>query len=544
MKMKNIIVVGLLPALTMLAMACSNDEEQTTERVPISLSASTLTAEETRTAADTTLNKDFLEAGQTVKVRVSNTGANTWTDYVFDAGNNGVMTASGIPPFYPLDGTNVDIVAYSPAAAGTLFSIHSDQTSPESYLASDLMFASATNKAKSNTAVPLLFEHKMAKIIITATAGAGVSTIEDVTLHNVLPQVTFNPATGAVGTALGTITSVAIVKDNNTSKAVGAAVIPAQAIDNELLTIKTNLGTATYTVNSKVFNAGRVYKLNISVNRAAVNATTAINGWTDTASASVNKEEASKVFTLVDSNGGHRSFTMIRVEGGPYTTLAGRDVTGTLSSFYIGQLEVTNFLWWMIMRALPEGTKDQPYIDVSNTYPVEFVTWSDVNSFIALLNEQLADQLDGMQFRLPTEAQWEYAARGGINQERYTYSGGNRIDWFCIDKNYNAGKPRPCGDRYANSLGIYDMSGNVWEFCSDNYRAATELPTNLGLDYAGPATGNGHVVRGGGFQNDGSKLEPNYEGTAQVNYLSIVGGRWPFLNTEKSAHVGLRLALQ
>jgi len=541
MKTKNIMALALLPLMGALT-ACSNDDAQLTgDRVPISLLASTLTAEETRTAADTTLNKDFLEAGQTVKVRVSNTGANTWTDYVFDAGNNGVMTASGIPPFYPLDGTNVDIVAYSPAAAGTLFSIHSDQTSPESYLASDLMFASATNKAKSNTAVPLLFEHKMAKIIITATAGAGVSTIEDVTLHNVLPQVTFNPATGAVGTALGTITSVAIVKNNTTSKAVGAAVIPAQAIDNELLTIKTNLGTATYTVNSKVFNAGKVYKLNISVNRAAVNATTQITGWTDTASASVNKEEDCKIFTLDDGTG-HVSFTMVRVEGGPYTTLAGKTVSGTLSSFYIGQLEVTNLLWWMVMRSNPSGMANDGW-----TYPVANMTWDDImssNGFMAKLNEQLADQLDGMQFRLPTDAQWEYAARGGVNQERFTFAGGNTLTYVAVCKEYNGGQtPLPCGYRYANSLGLYDMTGNVWEWCSDYYLPVASIPTDQGLDYAGPATGSAHVLRGGGYLND-NNASLDYDKTTNVSCLPISTSRWGDAYEKKWIHVGLRLALQ
>lgn len=546
MNTRNILWLTALTLSLGMLTACSNDNEQQADgRVPISLSAVPLTVEETRTAASPELNQDYLEPGQTVKVRVRNTGSTgSWANYIFDAGNNGVMTASGIPPFYPMDDTHVDIVAYCPAAAGTSFSVHSDQTSPESYLASDLLFASVSNQAKTNTTVPMQFEHKLAKVVVSATAGAGVSTIEEITLHKVLPEVTFNQETGNVGAALGTATSIVIVKGNTTAAATGVAVIPAQAIDGELVTIKTNLGTATYAVSSKVFSSGKVYNLNITVNRAAVGATTQIVGWTDTASASVNKEEASKVFTLVDENGGHRSFTMIRVEGGPYTTLAGQDVTGTLSSFYIGQLEVTNFLWWMIMRTLPAGTKELPYVDASNTYPVELVCWNDIVDFLAQLNEKLADQLDGMHFKLPTEAQWEYAARGGINQERYTYSGGDRLDWYAVDYTYAQGKPRPCGDRYANSLGIYDMSGNVWEFCSDNYRVATTLPTDLGLDYTGPSTGNGHVLRGGGFKNNGTTLANNYENTAQVNYLSIVGSRWPYNNTEKDQHVGLRLVLQ
>ena len=541
MKTKNILALALLPALTMLTAACSGDDEQTMEgRVPITLTAVPLTIEETRAAASTDLNTGYIETGQTIKVRVRNTNSTgSWSDYSFDAGANGVMTTSGIPPFYPMDNTNVDIVAYSPSSAGATFSVQSDQTSRESYLASDLLFASKTNQEKTTVAVPLLFEHKMAKVVVSVTAGTGVSTIEDVTLHNVYPEVTFTAATGAVGSAQGTLTSIKVVKANTTATVSGAAVIPAQVIDGDLLTVKTNLGTATYAVSSKVFSSGKVYNLNITVNRAAVGATTEITGWTETASVSVNKEEASKVFTLVDENGGHVSFTMIRVEGGPYTTLAGKDVTGTLSSFYIGQLEVTNALWWMVMRSKPANQKN-----AGSAYPVTLVTYNDImssNGFIAKLNAQLADQLDGMRFKLPTEAQWEYAARGGINQERYTYSGGNTLDWYAVSQTYNDGNPMPCGSLYANSLGIYDMSGNAWEFCSDYYQTVASIPTNLGLDYAGPSSGSLYQLRGGGFAN-GVNLA-NFEGQ-NVNLQSISGTRWGWTATETNVHTGLRLALQ
>jgi len=539
MKTKNILTLALLPMIGMLA-ACSNDDVQTADRVPITLTGTTLTVEETRAAADTALNKGYLESGQAVRVRVKNTNASTWANYIYTSGTNGELTAPGTPPFYPLDGTHVDIVAYSPSSAGETFTIHSNQTSLEGYLASDLVFASAADKAKSSTAVPLQFEHKMAKIIITATAGAGVSTIEDVTLQNVLPEVAFNQSTGVVSSATGTAMSVAVVQNNTTSKGVGAAAIPAQAIDGNLLTVKTNLGTATYAVNSKVFNAGRVYKLNISVNRAAVNATTQITGWTDTASASVNKEEDCKIFNLYDGTG-YVSFTMVRVEGGPYTTLAGKTVSGTLSSFYIGKLEVTNLLWWMIMRSMPANQ-----VAATLVTPVQNVSWNDImatNGFMDKLNAQLADQLDGMRFTLPTDAQWEYAARGGINQERFIYSGSNVLSDVGVDKTYNETKPEPCGYRYANSLGLYDMTGNVWEYCLDYYLSPSALPTNQGLDYKGPSTGSGYVLRGGGFF-DATTPCPNYEGNANVNIMTISNARWCFTGTQTQADVGFRLALQ
>jgi len=539
MRMKNIIIVGLLPVLGALT-ACSVDDEQTAERVPITLTGTTQTITETRAAAASDLNNDYIESGQTVMVRVRNTGSTgNWTDYAYTTGTNGVLTPPTIPPFYPLDGTHVDVVAYCPAAVGTTFSVQSDQTTPESYLASDLLYASVSNQAKSTTAVPLQFEHKMAKVVVSVTAGAGVSTIEEVTLHQVLPSVPFNFTTGDIGTALGSPTSIAVVKANTTTTAIGTAVFPGQVIDGDLLTVKTNLGTATYSVNSKVFSSGKVYNLSVSVNRAAVGAITQITGWTDTASASVNKEEDCKIFTLVDENGGHVSFTMIRVEGGPYTTLAGKTVSGTLSSFYIGKFEVTNLLWWMVMRSKPANQTN-----AGSAYPVTMVTYNDImssNGFIAKLNAQLADQLDGMRFKLPTEAQWEYAARGGTNQERYTYSGGNTLDWYAVSKTYNNGNPMPCGSLYANSLGIYDMSGNAWEFCSDYYQTVASIPTNLGLDYAGPSSGSLYQLRGGGFANDVNLA--NFEGQ-NVNLQSISGTRWGWTATETNVHTGLRLALQ
>ena len=543
MKTKNILTLALLPMIGMLA-ACSNDDVQTADRVPITLTGTTLTVEETRAAADTALNKGYLESGQAVRVRVKNTNANTWANYIYTSGTNGELTAPGTPPFYPLDGTHVDIVAYSPSSAGETFTIHSNQTSLEGYLASDLVFASAADKAKSNTAVPLQFEHKMAKIIITVTAGAGVSTIEDVTLQNVLPEVAFNQSTGVVSSATGTAMSVAVVQNNTTSKGVGAAAIPAQAIDGNLLTVKTNLGTATYAVNSKVFNAGRVYKLNISVNRAAVNATTQITGWTDTASASVNKDEDIKTFTLYNNEypNYYYTFNMIRVEGGPYSTLAGKNVSGTLSTFYIGQFEVTNFLWWTLYTGYPENEKTNAL-----THPVDRVSYNDImgaNGFIDRLNAKLADQLDGMHFTLPTDAQWEYAAHSGLKRETYPYSGGSELTWLaviCTDTK-NA-YPQACGGKFSNSLGLFDMTGNVWEWCLDYYQAPGNIPTNLGQDYGGPSSGSHYVVRGGGYTNTASGGK-NFENTANVDYFNIPTARWGCVATERADAVGFRLVLQ
>ena len=271
MKTKKVLFAAA--ALTVLT-ACSSDDspiENNEQRVPVTLAYTTVDAVETRAA--TNLNEGTFASGEDVKVRISNTGAGSWTDYTFTTGSAGAMTAPNPAPYYPAGAQNIDIVAYYPSTAGTTFTVADDQTSDASYKASDLMFASVTNQAKQADAVNLAFSHKMAKLNVNITAGAGVSSITSVSLLNVKPTVSFDQTTGAVGDASGDATSIAV--SNN-----GAAVIPAQTIDGGLLSIVTDKGTATYSVSSKEFEAGQYYTLNITVNLRAVGTTTAITGWT------------------------------------------------------------------------------------------------------------------------------------------------------------------------------------------------------------------------------------------------------------------------
>ena len=264
----------LFAAAALMALAaCSSDdhlEEQTGELVPVRLTYNNVDAAETRAA--TTLNQGNFATGENVMVRISNTGANAWTDYTFTTGAAGAMTAPATPPYYPAGSQNIDIVAYYPATAGESFSVATDQTADADYKASDLMYASVTNQAKQAEAVNLSFEHKMAKLCVNITAGTGVGSITSVSILNVKPTVSFNQATGAVGEATGDATTIAMSNE-------GAAVIPAQTIDGGLLSIVTDKGTATYSVSNKAFAAGRLYTLNITVNLRAVGTTTAITGW-------------------------------------------------------------------------------------------------------------------------------------------------------------------------------------------------------------------------------------------------------------------------
>ena len=154
----------------------------------------------------------------------------------------------------------------------------------------------------------------------------------------------------------------------------------------------------------------------------------------------------------------------------------------TLDDFYVGKYEVTQAQWKMIMGYNPSHFK-------GDNLPVEQVSWNDVQIFIRKLNAQT-----GEQYRLPTEAEWEYAARGGKKSCHYKYSGSNVADsvaWYWNDSRETT---HPVGTKSPNEIGIYDMSGNVWEWCSDWYGDYTG---DEQTDPQGPPSGSRHVLRGG-----------------------------------------------
>jgi formylglycine-generating enzyme required for sulfatase activity len=157
----------------------------------------------------------------------------------------------------------------------------------------------------------------------------------------------------------------------------------------------------------------------------------------------------------------------------------------TLSSFNIGKYEVTQTQWREVM-----GTNPSYHTDCDQC-PVERVSWNDVHDFIKKLNAKT-----GKQYRLPTEAEWEFAARGGLKCKGYTFSGSNaltEVGW----RRENAGyKTHPVGEKQANELGIYDMTGNVWEWCADWYGAYSAAHAN---NPNGPTSGHARVHRGGAW---------------------------------------------
>ena len=159
----------------------------------------------------------------------------------------------------------------------------------------------------------------------------------------------------------------------------------------------------------------------------------------------------------------------------------------TLSGYYIGKYEVTQKLWKAVMGSNPSGFK-------GDNLPVENVNWNDVQTFIRKLN-----QLTGKNYRLPTEAEWEYAARGGNNSRGNKYSGSDNVGSVAWYYENSGSTTHPVGSKSPNELGIYDMSGNVWEWCQDWYGYYSSSSQR---NPKGPASGSHRVYRGGSWLNN------------------------------------------
>ena len=209
-------------------------------------------------------------------------------------------------------------------------------------------------------------------------------------------------------------------------------------------------------------------------------------------------DESKKIleYETIDVNGVR--FKMIHVKGGTFMMGATPEQTGyafsdespahevRLSDFSIGEMQVTQGLWKAVMGSNPSRFKGK-------NLPVENVSWDDCQEFIRKLNEKTK-----RNFRLPTEAEWEYAARGGNKSQGYKYAGSNNLDEVAWYVENSGNKTQEVGLKKPNELGLYDMSGNVWEWCNDwfdDYSSSTQINPQ------GPSSGSLRVNRGGSWYN-------------------------------------------
>jgi sulfatase modifying factor 1 len=211
-------------------------------------------------------------------------------------------------------------------------------------------------------------------------------------------------------------------------------------------------------------------------------------------------------------------FKMIPVSGGTFTMGCTPEQEGdcsndeypahpvTVSDFMIGESEVTQQLWFEVM-----GTNPSHYSGCVEC-PVESVDWFEVQIFIQELN-----QLTGKQYRLPTEAEWEFAARGGNLSEGYKYSGRNTLDYVAWYQGNSGMQTHPVKGKFPNELGIYDMSGNVSEWVSDWYAPYSAAAQN---NPTGPLTGTGKIARGGRYYGDISYCRVTHRYTEGPAYNS------------------------
>ncbi len=223
------------------------------------------------------------------------------------------------------------------------------------------------------------------------------------------------------------------------------------------------------------------------------------------------------------------------LEAGQCQSVSQPEHTVTLKSYYIAKFEVTRELYRAVMGVDPSfGSFDyRPMFNITPKCPVQMVSWFDTQAFMDSLFIKT-----GIRFRLPTEAEWEYAARGGLAQNDYLFSGSNDIDEVAYFHNNFLGlKPgqvfqweQPVGGRNPNALGLYDMTCNVEEWCSDWFSEDYYSSQTTFKNPKGPSQGSEKVCRGGSW------------GVSNEKYLHLTY-RCKASPDSKQPYIGFRLAM-
>ncbi|HUI30615.1 MAG TPA: formylglycine-generating enzyme family protein [Candidatus Acidoferrales bacterium] len=198
----------------------------------------------------------------------------------------------------------------------------------------------------------------------------------------------------------------------------------------------------------------------------------------------------------------------------------------TLSNFYIGKYIVTQKEWRDVVQ-WKQGSSTSPLMPDPSYFkgdnlPVEQVDWNEVQTWISYLNEKEGTT----NYRLPTEAEWEYAARGGNRTKGYVFSGSDNADDVAWHDSNAGGRTHAVGTKLPNELGIYDMSGDVWEWCSDFYGGPYSNKSQY--DPTGATNGESRILRGGSWSN--------------INSVCVCTFRYPDYPINRYAVYGFRIA--
>ena len=314
------------------------------------------------------------------------------------------------------------------------------------------------------------------------------------------PVTTTGIANGQVGTIMWYTTSAGTV-----------ATSPPAGVSASVSNVTSNAATVTINTTSAAVTGSYYFRITIDGVQTSVATLTII--------ASITALEPTMVFV----QGG--TFTMGALANDPDAFSNERpNHQVTLSDYYIGKYQVTQKEWTSVMGGNPSSY-------AGDNRPVNTVSWNDIvgtsgsymelhgiryyeNGFIYKLNT-----LTGKKYRLPTESEWEYAARGGNQSQGYIYSGSNNVDevaWY--SGNYGSPYLRDVGLKKANELGIHDMSGNVWEWCSDWWGSYTVTDKT---NPTGPATGSYRVFRGGDFNANAPSVRVSYRNNSAPDYRII-----------------------
>ena len=272
--------------------------------------------------------------------------------------------------------------------------------------------------------------------------------------------------------------------------------------------------------SAAVSNANDVMQDNVSASSTSSSSSqsaTTTSGFSSTPSLS----SGGNTISIPVKNG--ITIDMVKVEAGTFMMGATSEMQNPLvgekpvhqvtltNDYYIGKYEVTQALWKAVTGKNPSQFK-------GDDLPVEQVSWKDCQKFISKLNS-----MTGRKFRLPTEAEWEYAARGGKKSRGYQYSGSSTVSDVAWYDGNSGNKTHPVGTKQANELGIYDMTGNVWEWCQDWYGSYVSSSQTNPL---GANSGSYHVYRGGGWSYDAKFCRSSYRSSFTPGYRgSILGLR-------------------